>query len=156
MRNHMKMDDLIRAVVDSWKLDVKDMTDEYLNEDRSWWMKRFGRHWGYICKSNLDKLTNSIQDQDKKLSNFLTTQLNTQASMLQLTTKLTQEGVMDAVSKKHLKNFLLFKPSNNHYENILIGSLARKTLEQITKKDRDSFRKKNIKIIKKLKVKNRD
>ena len=39
----MKMDDLIRAVVDSWKLDVKDMTDEYLNEDRSWWMKRFGR-----------------------------------------------------------------------------------------------------------------
>ena len=22
------------------------------------WMKRFGRHWGYICKSNLDKLTN--------------------------------------------------------------------------------------------------
>ena len=54
--------------------------------------------------NNLDKLTNSIQDQDKKLSNFLTTQLNTQASMLQLTTKLTQEGVMDAVSKKHLKN----------------------------------------------------
>jgi hypothetical protein len=54
----------------------------------------------------------------------------------------------DVKSKKHLKNFLLFKQSNNHYENILIGSLARKTLEQITKKDRDSFRKKNIKIVK--------
>ena len=53
---------------------------------------------------NLDKLTNSIQEQDKKLSNFLTTQLNTQTSMLQLTTKLTQEGVMDTESKKHLKN----------------------------------------------------
>jgi len=54
--------------------------------------------------SNLDKLTNFMQDQDKKLSNFLTTQLNTQASMLQLTTKLTQQGVMDEASKKHLKN----------------------------------------------------
>ena len=54
--------------------------------------------------TNLDKLTNFMQDQDKKLSNFLTTQLNTQASMLQLTTKLTQQGVMDEASKKHLKN----------------------------------------------------
>tara|TARA_Y100000590_G_scaffold151765_1_gene174369 strand:+ start:1268 stop:2317 length:1050 start_codon:yes stop_codon:yes gene_type:complete len=53
---------------------------------------------------NLNKLTDSIQEQDKKLSNFLSTQLNTQASMLQLTTKLTQEGVMDKESKKHLKN----------------------------------------------------
>ena len=34
----------------------------------------------------------------------MSTQLNTQASMLQLTTKLTQEGVMDKESKKHLKN----------------------------------------------------
>ena len=53
---------------------------------------------------NLNKLTVSIQEQDKKLSNFLTTQLNTQSSMLQLTTKLTQEGVMDSESRKHLKN----------------------------------------------------
>ena len=53
---------------------------------------------------NMDKLTNLIQDQDKKLSNFLSTQLNTQTSMLQLTSKLTQEGVMDSASKKHLKN----------------------------------------------------
>ena len=48
--------------------------------------------------------TNLIQDQDKKLSSFLSTQLNTQTSMLQLTSKLTQEGVMDSESKKHLKN----------------------------------------------------
>jgi len=53
---------------------------------------------------NLNKLIISSQEQDKKLSSFLTTQLNTQSSMLQLTTKLTQEGVMDAESKKHLKN----------------------------------------------------
>ena len=54
--------------------------------------------------NNLNNLTNSFQEQDKKLSNFLSTQLNTQTSMLQLTSKLSQEGVMDAASKKHLKN----------------------------------------------------
>ena len=53
---------------------------------------------------NLQAMNSFVQDQDKKLSNFLSTQLNTQASMLQLTTKLTQEGVMDEASKKHLKN----------------------------------------------------
>lgn len=53
---------------------------------------------------NLNNLVSLVQDQDKKLSSFLTTQLNTQSSMLQLTTKLSQEGVMDAESKKHLKN----------------------------------------------------
>lgn len=53
---------------------------------------------------NLKEMTSFMQEQDKKLSNFLSTQLNTQASMLQLTTKLTQHGVMDESSKKHLKN----------------------------------------------------
>ena len=53
---------------------------------------------------NLNKLTETIKEQEKQLSSFLSTQLNTQSSMLQLTTKLTQEGVMDAESKKHLKN----------------------------------------------------
>ena len=53
---------------------------------------------------NLQTLSSYMQEQDKKLSNFLTIQLNTQTSMLQLTTKLTQQGVMDEESKKHLKN----------------------------------------------------
>ena len=53
---------------------------------------------------NLRKLVDTMQDQDKKLSSFLTTQLNTQASLLQLTTKLSQDGIMDKESKKHLKN----------------------------------------------------
>ena len=30
--------------------------DEHMIE----WMKTFGRHWGYICKSNLEKMTNLI------------------------------------------------------------------------------------------------
>ena len=62
--------------------------------------------FGYIknLADSLNTLTLSMQEQDKKLSNFLSTQLNTQTSMLQLTTKLSQEGVMDNESKKHLKN----------------------------------------------------
>ena len=57
----MKMDDLIRAVVDSWKLDVKDMTDEYLNEDRSWWMKRFGRDdWELSDDEKIDMFDSDV------------------------------------------------------------------------------------------------
>ena len=35
--------DLIKMVVEDWKLQVKDMSDEELNEDRSEWMKTIGR-----------------------------------------------------------------------------------------------------------------
>ena len=57
----MKMDDLIRAVVDSWKLDVKYMTDEYLNEDRSWWMKRFGRDdWELSDDEKIDMFDSDV------------------------------------------------------------------------------------------------
>ena len=57
----MKMDDLIREVVDSWKLDVKDMTDEYLNEDRSWWMKRFGRDdWELSDDEKIDMFDSDV------------------------------------------------------------------------------------------------
>ena len=52
----------------------------------------------------IKELTSHSKDQDKKLSNFLSTQLNTQSSMLQLTTQLSQEGVMDNNTKQYLKN----------------------------------------------------
>ena len=57
-----------------------------------------------VPAKNLNKLTETIKEQEKQLSSFLSTQLNTQTSMLQLTSKLSQEGVMDSESKKHLKN----------------------------------------------------
>ena len=43
----------------------------------------------------MKELNNNSRDQDKKLSNFLSTQLNTQSSMLQLTSQLSQEGLID-------------------------------------------------------------
>ena len=34
---------IIKMVVEDWKLQVKDMSDEELLEDRSHWMKHYGR-----------------------------------------------------------------------------------------------------------------
>ena len=50
------------------------------------------------------KLTTHSRDQEKKLSSFLSTQLNTQASILQLTTELSKKGLVDSETKKILKN----------------------------------------------------
>ena len=46
----------------------------------------------------------SSREQDKKLSNFLSTQLNTQSSMLQLTSQLSKEGLIDKQTKKYFEN----------------------------------------------------
>ena len=62
------------------------------------------------------KLTTHSRDQEKKLSSFLSTQLNTQASILQLTTELSKKGLVDSETKKILKNIdkgiQSLKPSN--------------------------------------------
>ena len=46
---------------------------------------------------------NSIEI-DKKLSNFLSTQLNAQSSMLQLSDQLSKEGIIDSKTKKYFEN----------------------------------------------------
>ena len=61
----------------------------------------------YFIKSlteQIKELNTLNKEQEKKLSNFLSTQLNTQTSMLQLTTQLSQEGVMDKKTKIHLES----------------------------------------------------
>ena len=50
------------------------------------------------------ELTTHSREQEKKLSNFLSTQLNTQSSILQLTTELSKKGLVDSETKKILKN----------------------------------------------------
>ena len=52
----------------------------------------------------LSNLSANAREQDKKLSNFLSTQLNSQSNILQLTTQLAQEGVLDAKTKKYFAN----------------------------------------------------
>jgi len=39
----MTLEGIIKKIIDDWKLQVKDMTDEELKEDRSEWMKTFGQ-----------------------------------------------------------------------------------------------------------------
>ena len=61
----------------------------------------------YFIQSITDhirELTNVGRDQEKKLSTFLSTQLNTQANILELSKKLSKEGVMDKTTKLHLQN----------------------------------------------------
>ena len=58
-------------------------------------------------KSQTEQLSNlsaNTREQDKKLSNFLSTQLNSQSNILQLTTQLSQEGVLDTKTKKYFEN----------------------------------------------------
>ena len=61
----------------------------------------------YFIQSITDhirELANVGRGQEKKLSTFLSTQLNTQASILELSKKLSKEGVMDKTTKLHLQN----------------------------------------------------
>ena len=52
----------------------------------------------------MKELNSSSREQDKKLSNFLSTQLNTQSNILQLTDQLSQEGLIDKKTKKYFEN----------------------------------------------------
>ncbi len=62
----------------------------------------------YLHLETLNKQLNQINknslEGDKKLSNFLSTQLNTQSSMLQLSNQLAKEGLIDVKTKKYLEN----------------------------------------------------
>ena len=57
-----------------------------------------------IGKKNLEATDEIIIELDKKLSNFLSTQLNTQSSMLQLTNQLNENGLIDKKTKKIFEN----------------------------------------------------
>ncbi len=52
----------------------------------------------------IKELNSNSREQDKKISNFLSTQLNTQANMLQLTNQLNKEGLIDKKTKKYFEN----------------------------------------------------
>jgi len=52
----------------------------------------------------MKELNVNSREQDKKLSNFLSTQLNSQSNMLQLTNQISQEGLIDKQTKKYFEN----------------------------------------------------
>jgi len=52
----------------------------------------------------LKQISKNSAEIDKKLSNFLSTQLNSQSSMLQLSNQLSKEGIIDSKTKKYFEN----------------------------------------------------
>ena len=90
----------------------------------------------------LSNLSASVREQDKKLSNFLSTQLNSQSNILQLTTQLSQEGILDANTKKYFKNIdkgiqqLIAandKKNNQSNQEVVLDATTKKFFENMSK-----------------------
>ena len=90
----------------------------------------------------LSNLNASAREQDKKLSNFLSTQLNSQSNILQLTTQLAQEGVLDAKTKKYFENIdkgiqqLIAandKKNNQSNQEVVLDTATKKFFESMSK-----------------------
>ena len=54
--------------------------------------------------TQLKQISNISAETDKKLSNFLSTQLNTQSSIMQLSDQLSKDGIIDKNTKKNIQN----------------------------------------------------
>ena len=90
----------------------------------------------------LSNLSANAREQDKKLSNFLSTQLNSQSNILQLTTQLAQEGVLDAKTKKYFENIdkgiqqLIAandKKNNQSNQEVVLDTTTKKFFESMSK-----------------------
>ncbi len=90
----------------------------------------------------LSNLSANSREQDKKLSNFLSTQLNSQSNILQLTTQLSQEGVLDAKTKKYFENIdkgiqqLIAtndKKNNQSNQEVVLDTTTKKFFESMSK-----------------------
>ena len=90
----------------------------------------------------LSNLSANAREQDKKLSNFLSTQLNSQSNILQLTTQLSQEGVLDAKTKKYFENIdkgiqqLIAtndKKNNQSNQEVVLDTTTKKFFESMSK-----------------------
>ena len=90
----------------------------------------------------LSNLSANSREQDKKLSNFLSTQLNSQSNILQLTTQLAQEGVLDAKTKKYFENIdkgiqqLIAandKKNNQSNQEVVLDTTTKKFFESMSK-----------------------
>ena len=90
----------------------------------------------------LSNLSANAREQDKKLSNFLSTQLNSQSNILQLTTQLSQEGVLDAKTKKYFENIdkgiqqliaVNYKTNNQSNQEVVLDTKTKNFFESMSK-----------------------
>tara|TARA_Y100001935_G_C16889720_1_gene306536 strand:- start:214 stop:477 length:264 start_codon:yes stop_codon:yes gene_type:complete len=67
----MKIENILKEVLDNWKLQVQKMTDEELMEDRSHWMKNFGiPNTDYRDESSFDEDIQTITIELEQLRRF--------------------------------------------------------------------------------------
>jgi hypothetical protein len=52
----------------------------------------------------MKELNSNTREQEKKLSNFISAQLNTQSNILELSNNLNKEGILDKKTKKNFEN----------------------------------------------------
>lgn len=57
-----------------------------------------------LLNEQMQDLNKSSREQDKRISNFLSTQLNTQSSVIDLINKLNKDGLIDSKTKKNFEN----------------------------------------------------
>ena len=89
----------------------------------------------------LSELSANSREQDKKLSNFLSSQLNNQSNILELTNQLTKEGVLDAKTKKNFENIdkgiqqliLHYQKINHSTQEVVLDSKTKKFFEDMKK-----------------------
>ena len=60
----ISMEDLIEKVIEDWKWQVRDMSDYDLNEDRSEWMKNYGRKHKSDLVDEFENDIHAILDQE--------------------------------------------------------------------------------------------
>ena len=89
----------------------------------------------------LSELNANSREQDKKVSNFLSSQLNNQSNILELTSQLKKDGVLDAKTKKNFENMdkgiqqliLHYKKTNQTTQEIVVDAKTKKFFEDIKK-----------------------
>ena len=89
----------------------------------------------------LSELNANSREQDKKVSNFLSSQLNNQSNILELTSQLKKDGVLDAKTKKNFENIdkgiqqliLYYKKTNQTTQEIVVDAKTKKFFEDIKK-----------------------
>ena len=89
----------------------------------------------------LSELNANSREQDKKVSNFLSSQLNNQSNILELTSQLKKDGVLDAKTKKNFENIdkgiqqliLHYKKTNQSTQEVVLEAKTKKFFEDIKK-----------------------
>ena len=88
----------------------------------------------------MGELNTHLREQEKKLSNFLSTQLNSQSNIMQLTSQLTQDGVIDSKTKKYfesidkgIQQLISFSKKSHQSSEVVLDTKTKKFFESLSR-----------------------